>query len=188
MAADFPLYWRCAATALDCSLRKAFEAQRETPLKLGCFLRKHRGALSLWGDPDDVQAAIDISPQFADIPGTISRLTASCSTLKVMFKSCALVCARADYRQSVRAALAVLEGEDFAPEYTERFRKIADEGALQLREEGHKRCKNKFEGEVVLAECQVPMVYVFAGDESDTLFWARVKTIVANSQQRPLFP
>ena len=86
MAADFPLYWRCAATSLNYSLRKAFEAQRETTLKLSCFLRKHRGALSLCGDADDVQTAIHISPQFADVPDTISSLVASCSTLKVMFK------------------------------------------------------------------------------------------------------
>lgn len=189
MADEFPDFWKSASGCLDFSLRECYLAARESPLKLICFLKKHRLALSLYAEPDDVDKAIAIAPNFHTEPEVISRLMSVSTTMKAMFKSCWLVCARTNYITEVKRQLVVLEKEDFRPDYTERFLIIISQEADKLRAEGHKRCKNMFDGEVALCSAEhIPMTYDYAGDEGEMLFWSRVKTILCNSRQKPAFP
>ena len=49
--------------------------------------------------------------------------------IRVMFKSCWLVCARAKYLREVKRELVVLENEDFQQEHTDRFLDIVSKEA-----------------------------------------------------------
>ena len=180
---ELPKYWEVMQHQFDGCLCFDFEAQADTKIKIQTYLSRRKAEMSLFCEPDDIDALVGAQGAFHTVPHIVARCMKQCEVMRIMLASAWLGCSREIFREKIRISMLELEREDFSHEGYDQFIGLMTDASKRLRDEGHSRGKHKWEVEIPMLGAHVPLTLDFAGDEWEMFLWGRVLSVAVNTKQ-----